>query len=127
MSKINCVNCKYYDFNDVDGVDWCRLNHYETGICGNCDREFEDLEEAIVHYDAVVEENDTFLMYNSRMAGEIDDLKTKLAITEKALELCERHHIGFENATLKEQVDWREERVKENIKYFINKAKETKL
>lgn len=52
------------------------------------------------------------------------ELKKQLAITEKALELCERHHIGFENATHKEQVDWRETRIKENIRYFINKAKE---
>lgn len=91
MSKLNCSNCKYYDFNACDGVDWCKLNHEETGICGYCDREFEDLEEATTHYDALVEENNTFLMENSKMAGEIKDLQSQLAITEKALELaCER-------------------------------------
>ena len=91
MSKLNCSNCKYYDFNTGDGVDWCKLNHEETGICGNCDREFEDLEEAITHYDALVEENNTFLMENSKMAGELKDLQKQLVITEKALELaCER-------------------------------------
>ena len=74
MSKLNCSNCKYYDFNAGDGVDWCKLNHEETGICGCCDREFEDLEEATTHYDALVEENNTFLMENSKMAGEIKDL-----------------------------------------------------
>lgn len=88
MSKLNCSNCKYYDFNAGDGVDWCKLNHEETGICGNCDREFEDLEEAITHYDALVEENNTFLMENSKMAGELKDLRKQLAITEKALELA---------------------------------------
>ena len=62
MSKLNCINCKYYDFNAGEGVDWCKLNYEETGICGNCDREFEDLEEATTHYDALVEENNTFLM-----------------------------------------------------------------
>ena len=31
MSKLNCLNCKYYDFNACDGVDWCKLNHEETG------------------------------------------------------------------------------------------------
>lgn len=88
MSKLNCSNCKYYDFNACDGVDWCKLNHEETGICGNCDREFEDLEEATTHYDALVEENNTFLMENSKMAGKIKDLQNQLAITEKALELA---------------------------------------
>lgn len=91
MSKIDCLNCKYYDFNACDGVDWCKLNHEETGVCGYCDREFEDLEEATTHYDALIEENNTFLMENSKMAGEIKDLQSQLAITEKALELaCER-------------------------------------
>ena len=90
MSKLNCSNCKYYDFNACDGVDWCKLNHEETGICGNCDREFEDLEEATTHYDALVEENNTFLMENSKMAGEIKDLQHRLEVAEKALELaCE--------------------------------------
>lgn len=88
MSKLNCSNCKYYDFNACDGVDWCKLNHEETGICGYCDREFEDLEEATTHYDALVEENNTFLMENSKMAGKIKDLQNQLAITEKALELA---------------------------------------
>lgn len=88
MSKLNCSNCKYYDFNACDGVDWCKLNHEETGICGCCDREFEDLEEATTHYDALVEENNTFLMENSKMAREIKDLQSQLAITEKALELA---------------------------------------
>lgn len=124
MSKIDCLNCKYYDFNACDGVDWCKLNHEETGVWGYCDREFEDLEEATTHYDALVEENNTFLMENSKMAREIKDLQSQLAITEKALELCERHHIGFEESTLKEQVDWRETRIKENIEYFKTKAKE---
>ena len=91
MSKLNCSNCKYYDFNACDGIDWCKLNHEETGICGYCDREFEDLEEATTHYDALVEENNTFLMENSKMTGEIKDLQSQLAIAEKALELaCER-------------------------------------
>lgn len=88
MSKLNCSNCKYYDFNACDGVDWCKLNHEETGICGYCDREFEDLEEATTHYDALVEENNTFLMENSKMAGKTKDLQKQLAITEKALELA---------------------------------------
>ncbi len=88
MSKLNCSNCKYYDFNACDGVDWCKLNHEETGICGYCDREFEDLEEATTHYDALVEENNTFLMENSKMTGEIKDLQSQLAIAEKALELA---------------------------------------
>ena len=90
MSKLNCSNCKYYDFNAGEGVDWCKLNHEETGICGNCDREFEDLEEATTHYDAIVEENNTFLMGNSKMASEIkalqkqiSDLEAKLAESEK--------------------------------------------
>lgn len=52
------------------------------------------------------------------------DLENKLAITEKALELCERHHIRFEESTVKEQIDWRETRIKENIEYFKTKAKE---
>ena len=85
MSKINCLNCKHYDFNACDGVDWCKLNHEETGICGNCDREFEDLEEATTHYDALVEENNTFLMENSKMAGEIKDLQSQLAEKEKEI------------------------------------------
>ena len=88
MSKLNCSNCKYYDFNACDGVDWCKLNHEETGIGGYCDREFEDLEEATTHYDALVEENNTFLMENSKMAGKTKDLQKQLAITEKALELA---------------------------------------
>lgn len=53
-----------------------------------------------------------------------DKLAEKFVIVSKALELCERHHIGFENATHKDQVEWRETRVRENIEYFINKAKE---
>ena len=88
MSKLNCSNCKYYDFNACDGVDWCKLNHEETGICGYCDREFEDLEEATTHYDALVEENNTFLMENSKMAGKTKDLQKQLARAEKALELA---------------------------------------
>lgn len=88
MSKLNCINCKYYNFNACDGVDWCKLNHEETGICGNCDREFEDLEEATTHYDAIVEENNTFLIENSKMAGEIKNLQHKLEVAEKALELA---------------------------------------
>lgn len=88
MSKLNCINCKYYDFNACDGVDWCKLNHEETGICGNCDREFEDLEEATTHYDAIVEENNTFLMENSKMAGEIKDLQHRLEVAEIATKLA---------------------------------------
>ena len=57
--------------------------------------------------------------------NKVKELNQQLAITEKALELCERHHIGFEESTVKEQVDWRETRIKENIEYFKTKAKET--
>lgn len=45
-------------------------------------------------------------------------LKHQLAVKDKALELCESHHICFEKATLPEQVGWRETRIKENIAYF---------
>ena len=58
------------------------------------------------------------------LTKERDKLKKELSISNKALELCERHHIGFEDATVKEQVDWRETRIKENIDYFKAKAKE---
>ena len=129
MSKLNCSNCKYYDFNACDGVDWCKLNHEETGICGYCDREFEDLEEATTHYDALVEENNTFLMENSKMAGEIKDLQSQLAITEKALELAcnkiediyESHYVsawfyGKDNKTIIERDRFEE--------YFKQQAKE---
>ena len=115
MSKINCVNCKYFDFNDVDGVDWCRLNHDETGICGNCDREFEDLEEAIVHYDALVEENDTFLMNNSKMAGEINDLKAQLVEKEKEIERIKSNQskISFAISELEKLKEFVEKEIKE--------------
>ena len=52
----------------------------------------------------------------------ISDLQHRLDVAEKALELCERYHIGFKDATLEEQVVWRETRVKENINYFKEKA-----
>lgn len=53
----------------------------------------------------------------------IADLQHRLMVAEKALELCERHHIGFKDATLEEQVSWRETRIKENIDYFKQQAK----
>lgn len=52
----------------------------------------------------------------------IADLQHRLEVTEKALELCERHHIGFENATIKKQVKWIETRIKENTNYFKEQA-----
>lgn len=59
----------------------------------------------------------------------ITDLKTEIAEKDKeiekykkALEVCVRFYIGFEEATLKDQVSWRETRVKENCEYFIKKA-----
>lgn len=66
MSKLYCSTCKYYDFNTCSGVDWCKLNDEETGICGHCEREFEDLEEAVQHYDAIVEENDKLWSQKSK-------------------------------------------------------------
>ena len=53
---------------------------------------------------------------------QIADLQHKLKVSDKALELCERHHIGFENTTIKEQVEWRETRIKENTNYFKEQA-----
>lgn len=55
---------------------------------------------------------------------QIADLQHRLEVTEKALELCERHHIGFENSTIKEQVEWRKTRIKENINYFKEQAEQ---
>lgn len=52
----------------------------------------------------------------------ISDLQHRLKVSDKALELCERHHIGFENPTIKEQVEWIETRIKENINYFKEQA-----
>ena len=127
MSKLNCSNCKYYDFNACDGIDWCKLNHEETGICGYCDREFEDLEEATTHYDALVEENNTFLMENSKMAGEIKDLQSQLAITEKALELACREITGScEYCSYKTRIECPVEAdcLDEKINYFKSQAKE---
>ena len=127
MSKLNCSNCKYYDFNACDGIDWCKLNHEETGICGCCDREFEDLEEATTHYDALVEENNTFLMENSKMDGEIKDLQSQLAITEKALEFaCEEITGSCEYCSYKTMIECPIEAncLDEKINYFKTKAKE---
>ena len=127
MSKLNCSNCKYYDFNAGDGVDWCKLNHEETGICGCCDREFEDLEEATTHYDALAEENNTFLMENSKMDGELKDLQSQLAITEKALELaCKEITGSCEYCSYKTRIECPVEAdcLDENINYFKTKAKE---
>ena len=127
MSKLNCSNCKYYDFNACDGIDWCKLNHEETGICGYCDREFEDLEEATTHYDALVEENNTFLMENSKMAGEIKDLQSQLAITKKALELaCKEITGSCEYCSYKTMIECPIEAncLDEKINYFKTKAKE---
>lgn len=53
---------------------------------------------------------------------QIADLQHRLKVSDKALELCERHHIGFENPTIKEQVEWRETRIKENTNYFKEQA-----
>lgn len=53
---------------------------------------------------------------------QIVDLQHRLDVAEKALELCERHHIGFENTAIKEQIEWIETRVKENINYFKDQA-----
>lgn len=97
MSKLNCSNCKYYDFSAYDGVDWCKLNHEETGICGYCDREFEDLEEAITHYDAIVEENNIFLTENSKMTGELKDLQKQLAEKEKEIAYMTKQAKKFNN------------------------------
>lgn len=126
MSKLNCSNCKYYDFNAGDGVDWCKLNHEETGICGCCDREFEDLEEATTHYDALAEENNTFLMENSKMAGELKDLQKQLAITEKALELAVKDKCKFENALLSTSlgIAGGKVAVPKKEQYYIEQAKE---
>lgn len=75
MSKLYCATCKYYDFNTCEGVDWCRLNNEETGICGNCEREFEDLDEATEHYNTVVEEENKLYSLNCEMASKDEDLK----------------------------------------------------
>ena len=129
MSKLNCSNCKYYDFNAGDGVDWCKLNHEETGICGCCDREFEDLEEATTHYDALAEENNTFLMENSKMAGELKDLQNQLAITEKALEFACDYLVSNGNEDdelykLVQNIYADDEYLATKINYFKTKAKE---
>ena len=79
MSKLYCATCKYYDFNTCEGVDWCRLNDEETGICGHCEREFEDLDEATEHYDTVVEENNKLYSLNCEMASRVADLERRLA------------------------------------------------
>lgn len=105
MSKLNCSNCKYYDFNAGEGVDWCKLNHEETGICGNCDREFEDLEEATTHYDALVEENNTFLIENSKMAGEIKDLQKQLADKDKYIDKLKQIINTIQQNTISASVD----------------------
>ena len=129
MSKLNCSNCKYYDFNAGDGVDWCKLNHEETGICGCCDREFEDLEEATTHYDALAEENNTFLMENSKMAGKLKDLQNQLAITEKALEFACDYLVSNGNEDdelykLVQNIYADDEYLATKINYFKSKAKE---
>ena len=59
---------------------------------------------------------------NADLEAENKKLKKQLALTEKALELCERHHIGFQEATHEAQVDWRETRIRENIAYFKQQA-----
>lgn len=58
----------------------------------------------------------------NQLYEQISDLQHKLKVSDKALELCERHHIGFENSTIKEQVEWRKTRIKENTNYFKLKA-----
>lgn len=58
----------------------------------------------------------------NQLYEQISDLQHKLKVSDKALELCERHHIGFENSTIKEQVEWRKTRIKENTKYFKEQA-----
>lgn len=60
--------------------------------------------------------------YFDNQDQQIADLQHQLEVAEKALELCERHHIGFENSTIKEQVEWRETRIKENTNYFKEQA-----
>ena len=58
----------------------------------------------------------------NQLDEQISDLQHRLDVAENALELCERHHIGFENPTIKEQVKWRETRIKENTNYFKAQA-----
>lgn len=75
MSKVYCANCKYYDFNSLENIDWCRLNNEETGICGHCEREFENLEEATEHYESVVEENDKLWSQNADLTKQTNKLQ----------------------------------------------------
>ena len=77
MCKIDCAACKYYDYNSSEECDWCNLNHCETGICGNCEREFEDLEEATEIYNSKVEECDKWYKTHLEQALKIKELEEK--------------------------------------------------
>lgn len=77
MSKVYCANCKYYSCN-YDGEEYCELTSEPTGICGWCEREFEDFEEAVDHYNNKVEENSELYNSNCEQALEIAKLKEQL-------------------------------------------------
>jgi predicted nuclease with TOPRIM domain len=115
---------------------------YISGNTANCFNEFtlcctKDFENKYLTNNSSIVDNEEYFYadfksvkniescYENRiikLQDEITDLQHRLDVAEKALELCERYHIGFKDATLKEQVGWRETRVKENINYFKEKA-----
>ena len=64
-----------------------------------------------------------YKVHTEQIRQENAQLKKEIETLQKALEICVRFYVGFEKATLEEQVSWRETRVKENCEYFIYQAK----
>ena len=87
--EIHIYNDTCVDLYDNDVLDKSINDTYKLEeLLNQQSKRIKELEEATTHYDALVEENNTFLMENSKMTGEIKDLQSQLAIAEKALELA---------------------------------------
>lgn len=78
MSKVNCVNCKYYDYNTSEDCDWCKLYDTQTGCCGHCERDFEDLEDATENYNAIEQDNEELLRVNANPVFATSKLQSQL-------------------------------------------------
>lgn len=105
------------EFNDYSCMDIPKEVYNKLG----------ELEDVLEKYGIEsAEELEMLLSANSKIKtntfNSIKKLKHQLAVKDKALELCERHHIGFEKAILPKQVDWIETRIKENTAYFTKQA-----
>lgn len=49
--RVDCINCKYCDFNGE--YLYCKKQNIETGYCGWCELEEEDLDENFEQLDSL--------------------------------------------------------------------------